>query len=411
MRGCTPPATPAGGSLGLLVDVTATTLPARSKSGLRASGVLRTSYARFRPVLGADGVMQPTKRERNRNGMRLRRTLPAIAALVVAAGGAGAAVYAALSPGRTQTVVRQVTVRDSQPAAKTETLSVNAIYRNAYKGVVEITVTSQSSSPGTFGGGSQTQKAQGSGFVYDANGDIVTNQHVVDGAESVSVRFWNGKTYRAHVVGTDASTDLAVVKVDAPSSMLHPLTLGDSSSLQVGDGLVAIGSPFGLEESVTSGIVSALHRQMTSPSGFAIDDSIQTDAAINHGNSGGPLLDMQGRVVGVTAQIESDSGGNDGVGFAIPSSTVRSVASQLVASGKAEHAYLGVSLASAATSARIAEIRSGTPAARAGLQAGDVITAFDGESIGSSNALESAIGAKKPGDSLSLTYTPNGTPH
>ena len=268
--------------------------------------------------------------------MRFRRTLPIVAALVVAAGGAGAAVYAALSPGRTQTVVRQVTVRDSQPAAKTETLSVNAIYRNAYKGVVEIAVTSQTSAPNAFGGGSQTQKAQGSGFVYDANGDIVTNQHVVDGAQSVSVKFWNGKTYSAHVVGTDASTDLAVIKVDAPSSTLHPLSLGDSGSLQVGDGVVAIGSPFGLEETVTSGIVSALHRQMTSPSGFAIPDSIQTDAAINHGNSGGPLLNSSAQVIGVNAQIESNSGGNDGVGFAIPSNTVRSIVSQLLTSRKAQ---------------------------------------------------------------------------
>jgi putative serine protease PepD len=343
--------------------------------------------------------------------MRFRRTLPIVAALVVAAGGAGAAVYAALSPGRTQTVVRQVTVRDSQPAAKTETLSVNAIYRNAYKGVVEITVTSQSSSPGTFGGGSQTQKAQGSGFVYDANGDIVTNQHVVDGAQSVSVKFWNGKTYGAHVVGTDASTDLAVIKVDAPSSMLQPLTLGDSSSLQVGDGVVAIGSPFGLEETVTSGIVSALHRQMTSPSGFAIPDSIQTDAAINHGNSGGPLFNTAGKVVGVTAQIESDSGGNDGVGFAIPSSTVRSVADQLISSGKAEHAYLGVSLSSTSSTALVGTVRSGTPAARAGLQAGDVVTALDGKGIASTGELESAIAAHKPGDSVSLTYTRNGKSH
>jgi putative serine protease PepD len=343
--------------------------------------------------------------------MRFRRTLPILAALVVAAGGAGAAVYAALSPGRTHTVVRQVTVRDSQPAAKTETLSVNAIYRNAYRGVVEITVTSQSSSPGTFGGGSQTQKAQGSGFVYDANGDIVTNQHVVDGAQSVSVKFWNGKTYTAHVVGTDASTDLAVIKVDAPSSMLQPLSLGDSRSLQVGDGVVAIGSPFGLEETVTSGIVSALHRQMTSPSGFAIPDSIQTDAAINHGNSGGPLFNTAGKVVGVTAQIESDSGGNDGVGFAIPSSTVRSVADQLISSGKAEHAYLGVSLSSTSSTALVAAVRDGTPAARAGLKAGDVVTALDGKSIASTGELESAIAAHKPGDSVSLTYTRNGKSH
>jgi putative serine protease PepD len=347
--------------------------------------------------------------------MRTRRTLPLTAALVVAAGavaGAGAAVYAALSPGSTKTVVRQVTVRDSQPAAKTETLSVNDIYRRAYRGVVEISVTSQtSSSGGPFGGGSQTQRSQGSGFVYDSKGNIVTNQHVVDGAQSVSVRFWNGKTYDAHVVGADASTDLAVIKVDAPSSLLHPLSLGDSSSLAVGDGVVAIGSPFGLEETVTSGIVSALHRQTTSPSGFAINDSIQTDAAINHGNSGGPLLDTQARVIGVTSQIESDSGGNDGVGFAIPSSTVRSVADQLISSGKAEHAYLGVSISSAATGARVGSVRSSTPAARAGLQTGDVITAFDGKRVTSYTELESAIAAHSPGDSVSLTYTRNGKSH
>src|SRR5439155_1295254 len=194
-------------------------------------------------------------------------------------------------------------------------LSIGDIYRRSYKGVVEITVTSTSASP--FGG-AQRQQAQGSGFVYDAKGDIVTNQHVVAGASAVSVRLWNGATYTAHVVGSDASTDLAVIHIDAPSSVLSPLALGDSSKLQVGDGVVAIGSPFGLEETVTSGIVSALHRQITSPNNFAIANAIQTDAAINHGNSGGPLLNSQGEVVGVNSQIESDSGGSDGVGFAIP---------------------------------------------------------------------------------------------
>src|SRR5439155_14722413 len=222
----------------------------------------------------------------------------------------------------TKTVVRQVTVGNSQPTASTSALSINQIYRRAYEGVVEITVTSSSGSSNLPFGDSPTQQAQGSGWVYDSKGDIVTNQHVVDGATSISVKFWNGATYSAHVVGTDASTDLAVIRVDAPSSLLQPLSVGDSSSLAVGDGVVAIGSPFGLEETVTSGIVSALHRQMTSPSGFAINDSIQTDAAINHGNSGGVLLDTHGRVIGVTSQIESDSGGNDGVGFAIPSNTV-----------------------------------------------------------------------------------------
>ncbi len=141
---------------------------------------------------------------------------------------------------------------------------------------------------------------------------------MVDGASEISIRFWDGSSYPAEIVGTDASTDLAVLTVDAPEAKLHPLTLGSSSSLAVGDGVVAVGSPFGLEGTVTSGIVSALHRQIEAPNGFSIDDAIQTDAAINHGNSGGPLLDSLGRVVGVNSQIESESGGNDGVGFAVP---------------------------------------------------------------------------------------------
>ena len=184
---------------------------------------------------------------------------------------------------------------------------------------------SSAASDTPFGNGGNAT-AQGSGFVYDDQGHVITNQHVVDGAQSVKVTLWNGKTYDATVVGTDASTDIAVLDVDAPASVLEPLSLADSSKLEVGDGVVAIGSPFGLEQTVTSGIVSALHRQITAPNDFAIDDAIQTDAAINHGNSGGPLLDMSGRVVGVTSQIESESGGNDGVGFAVSSNTVKRIA-------------------------------------------------------------------------------------
>jgi putative serine protease PepD len=332
-----------------------------------------------------------------------------VAALAVGAAG-GTGTYAALSSDGTKTVVRQVPVAGSQPAASTSALSVAEIYRRTYKGVVEITVTTTGSSQGVPFGEQQTQQAQGSGWVYDTNGDIVTNQHVVDGASSISVKFWNGKSYKATVVGTDASTDLAVIHVDAPSSMLVPLALGDSSKLAVGDGVVAIGSPFGLAETVTSGIVSALHRQMTSPNNFTIDDSIQTDAAINHGNSGGPLLNVRAQVVGVTAQIESDSGGNDGVGFAIPSNTVRSVVTQLISSGKAEHAYLGVSVSGvSAAGARIAQVLRGTAAARAGLRAGDVVTSVGGTTIASANDLQSSIDAHKPGDVVAITYRRNGT--
>src|SRR3989440_861008 len=240
------------------------------------------------------------------------RTTPSVTlAAALAAGaligaGGGAATYAALSSGNEKTVVRQVTVNDAQPTSSDSNLSVQSIYRLAYKGVVEIAAS----------------QGQGSGFVYDGDGHIVTNAHVVEGASSVSVKFWNGKSYTAQLVGTDASTDLAVLKVNAPVSQLFPLSTGDSSNLVVGDSVVTIGSPFGLEETVTSGIVSALHREMTSPNHFTIPNSIQTDAAINHGNSGGALLNDRAQVVGVTSQIESDSGGSDGVGFAIPSSTV-----------------------------------------------------------------------------------------
>jgi putative serine protease PepD len=341
-----------------------------------------------------------------RRGPLLSLTAAVVAGALIGAGG-GAGIYAAFSSGN-KTIVRQVPVADSQPASSTSGLSVNSIYKLAYRGVIEVKVKSQSTDP--FGG-TRRQSAEGSGFVYDTNGHVITNQHVVDGATSVQVTFWNGKTYNARVVGTDASTDLAVLDVSAPSSDLYPLTLGDSSTVQVGDNVVAIGAPFGLAETVTAGIVSALHRQMTSPNNFTIDDSIQTDAAINHGNSGGPLLDAQGHVIGVNAQIESDSGGNDGVGFAIPSNTVKSIASQLISNGAAQHAYLGVQLGDSGTSARVVSVRASTPASKAGLRAGDVITAIGGSHISSSDELRAAINARKPGDRVSITYTRNGTKH
>ncbi len=333
--------------------------------------------------------------------MRPRTTPSVTLAAALAAGaligaGGGAATYAALSSGKGQTVVRQVTVNDSQPTSSGGNLSVQSIYRLAYKGVVEIAAS----------------QGQGSGFVYDGDGHIVTNAHVVEGASSLSVKFWNGKSYTARVVGTDPSTDLAVLKVNAPVSELFPLSLGDSTKLVVGDPVVAIGSPFGLEGTVTSGIVSALHREMTSPNQFAIDNSIQTDAAINHGNSGGPLLNSQGKVVGITSQIESNSGGNEGVGFAIPSSTVGSIAAQLISSGKAQHAFLGVVLRdSSQAGAVISQVRAGTPAARANLRAGDVITAAAGKPIASASELRAVINAHRPGDPISITYERSGQGH
>jgi putative serine protease PepD len=376
----------------------------------------------------------PRELRHERNRLKPSRAhLRALAALGVAAvlGGAVAAVtITAIDPGGTTTIVREATSSSDPVAATSTDLSVNAVYRRASKGVVEITVSSASA--GGFGGQQQSQ-AQGSGFVIDKQGHVVTNQHVVDGATSVSVQMWNGSTYDATVVGTDPSTDLAVLKLDAPASALHPLTVGDSDALEVGDGVVAIGSPFGLEETVTAGIVSALHRSMTSPNGFAIEDSIQTDAAINHGNSGGPLLNRQGMVIGVNSQIQSDSGGNEGVGFAVPSNTVRSVVAQILSSGSVDHAYLGVGIDTISSQAAdelslpegaaVTEVRTGTPAADAGLKGatgsesvggtdvptgGDVITAVDGKTVRTAEELRRAVDARKPGDTVKLTVVRDG---
>jgi putative serine protease PepD len=350
-------------------------------------------------------------------GMQMLRTRTAavVAASALAAGVAtGVAGYAAVSGDESTPTASAAT--QSPAVSSSSRTTVGAIYEQANPSVVEITVTSQTSSgssdsPFPFGGApeKQTQQAQGSGFVYDTEGHIVTNDHVVEGATSVKVTFANGATYKATVVGTDPSTDLAVIKVDAPSSVLHPLDLADSDHVAVGDGVVAIGSPFGLENTLTTGVVSALNRTIDGTNGYSIPGAIQTDAAINHGNSGGVLLNMQGDVIGVTSQIESESGGNVGIGFAIPSNTVRSVADQLVSGQKVAHAYLGVSLEDAASGgARIATVTSGSPAAHAGLKAGDVVTALDGHSIANAEELTAAVVSKQPGDTVKITVKRDG---
>ena len=229
----------------------------------------------------------------------------------------GAATFAVLAGRPGKTVVRQVTVAGSPVSVTTSSVGVGEIYRRTHRGVVQIVARTG------------TQGAEGSGFVVSADGQIVTNEHVIDGATSITVKFWNGRSYTARVVESDPSLDLAVLKVDAPNSELHPLTLADSGDVQVGDAVVAIGSPFGLSETVTSGIVSALGRHVSGTNHATISDAIQTDAAINHGNSGGPLLNAQGQVIGVNSQIQSESGGSEGVGFAVPSSAVKQLLSRV----------------------------------------------------------------------------------
>ena len=372
-----------------------------------------------------------------------RRTLAAggaIAAAALLGGGVGALATTGLSGDATATttVVQESEARaDATPAAADgDDLSVSEVYRAVADGVVEIAVSGGGSAedPSPFGQQDAPQtRAQGSGFVYDIQGRIVTNHHVVDGANSIEVRLPDGSSYDARLLGSDPSTDLAVIQIDAPAGDLEPLELGDSDALAVGEEVVAIGSPFGLEATVTSGIVSALDRRITSPNGFAIESAIQTDAAINHGNSGGPLLDSDAKVVGVNSQIESESGGNVGIGFAVPSNTVRSVVDQILEDGSVEHAFLGVGIQTVpadvakelgeAAGVAVTDVREGSPAARANLRAatgsqtvdgapyptgGDVITAVDGEGVETADQLQSLVGEHAPGDEIQLTVVHDG---
>jgi S1-C subfamily serine protease len=253
---------------------------------------------------------------------------------------------------------------------------------------------------------------------------------VIEGARSVDVSFSNNESMRARIVGTDPSTDIAVLQVQAHSRALAPLPLGDSDAVHVGDSVVAIGNPFGLERTVTAGIVSALQRVIQAPNAFAIDHVIQTDAALNKGNSGGPLLDVRGNVIGVNSQIQSESGGgNVGVGFAVPINTVRTVEAQIVKSGHAEHAFLGVKVQAvtpevarlfrlpATHGLLVASVQPVSAAAKAGLRAGthqvtdagetyplggDLIVAADGVRLSSLDQLRDVISNKQPGDMLAL---------
>ena len=340
---------------------------------------------------------------------RGRRRLAAVAATLVLGAGVGtgvtlAAVRATDSPPSPE-------ASSATPVAASSVLTVGQIYGKTSAGVVEITASGVASNAAGPFGPAQEGEATGSGFVLDEEGHIVTNAHVVDGASSISVRFADGEEAVATLVGSDPSTDLAVLDVDVPAADLTPLSLADETTVEIGDAVVAIGSPFGLEGSVTTGIVSALDRTIEAPNGYAIDGAIQTDAAINHGNSGGPLLDASGNVIGVNAQIASESGGNDGVGFAIGVDTVKDVAESLAAGQEVSHAYLGVSLEDGDNAPRVTAVRAGSPAAEAGLRVGDEIVEIDGESVSSGDDLRSAIDALDPGTKVTVTVQRGGEPH
>jgi S1-C subfamily serine protease len=358
------------------------------------------------------------------------------AALVAAAvlGGAVAVGGAALLGGfdSTTAVVTETAPGPSPTLAPAsgDGMTVNEIYERAASGVVRINTSDNLTSGPTdpFG-----QSALGSGFVIDKSGHILTNYHVVRDAGRVTVSFSNRDTVQAEVVGTDPSTDLAVLRVETAASALTPLSMGNSDAVRVGDPVVAIGNPFGLDRTVTAGIVSALQRLIQAPNRFTIDHVIQTDASINPGNSGGPLLNARGQVIGVNTQIETGTGssatGNVGIGFAVPSNTVKDVVAQILRTGRVDHAYLGIS--GQAVTENVADtynlpveagvlvgsVTDDSGADKAGLEGGetevvvagvsytlggDIIVAFDGKKISSIEQLRDAISGKKPGDKVSL---------
>jgi putative serine protease PepD len=374
-----------------------------------------------------------------------RRRAAALVAVVVLVGAGAAAVAYGLGAHRASTTGAVATTVASAPAVTTTRtantngpLSVGQIAKNVSPGVVEVDVTTTSTGSGTpqtfpGGGSSGTAEAEGTGFVVDTAGHIVTNEHVIQGASSVTVTFDDGSTYKATIVGSDESTDLAVLKVNAPASILHPLSFGDSSNVGVGDGVIAIGDPYQLDDTVTSGIVSAVGREITSPNNMPIENAIQTDAAINHGNSGGPLLDLDGKVIGITAQIQSQGGGNEGIGFAIPSNTIQMVSTELIQTGTAKHALLGItvqtipaSLAGTigdAAGVAVKTVESGSGASSAGLKGasgsvtiagvqyptgGDVVKSLDGTDVTTAEQLRGLIDSHVPGDVVKLVVVRNG---
>src|SRR3954464_5947782 len=311
--------------------------------------------------------------------------------LVVGAG----ALFDVGGSSKTTTVVQQAPLATADASQKSGgPLTARDIYKRDAPGVAFITAQIVQRTPSPFGTQQQQGTSTGSGFVLANNGTIATNAHVVDGATKVAVRFGDGASRPATILGVDKSTDLALLKIDPKGANLHPLTLGSSHGLQAGDPAIAIGNPFGLDRTLTTGVVSALQRQIKAPNGFTIDNVIQTDAAINPGNSGGPLLDATGRVIGINSQIETGGGGNGnvGIGFAIPIDTAKTLIPQLKDKGSVDHAYLGITSSTIDGSlaglnlpvkkgALVQQVQQGSPAAKAGIQGGDIQAQMNGDAI------------------------------
>lgn len=377
----------------------------------------------------------------------MKRTIALVIVAALVGGVGGASVGLALDGGTSSsgTLPTATSVATATPVASTvplrarTRLAPETIYGDDAPGVVVISDSQTEVVPPSFftPGGTEKVGALGSGFVVDQRGDIVTNDHVVQGATDIRVGFSGGARYPAKVIGADPSSDIAVIRVQAPSSALHPLVFASSGSVQVGDPVYAIGNPFGLERTMTAGIVSATGRDIQAPNGLPIRDAVQTDAPINHGNSGGPLLDRFGHVIGVNAQIEGGTvDANVGVGFAIPSTSARSVAEQLIMSGHAQHPWLGAEIETIDPSVAhlvrglpphgvaIVKVVKGSPAAKAGLEAatkqvtvngvsafvgGDVVVAVDGHPVSTSAQLGDRIAQQKTGKTVKLEVVRGGT--
>ncbi|MEA2382272.1 MAG: hypothetical protein QOH72_2243 [Solirubrobacteraceae bacterium] len=375
--------------------------------------------------------------------MRLKSLIPvaAVSAALGCAASVGLVVALHLGGGHTTTVVQQAPLRGQATSGGGDGgLTPREIYKRAAPGVVFIRaqVVEQSQSPFNFGFPQQQRgEATGSGFVIDRSGTILTNAHVVAGATKVTVQFADKHVVDARILGRDESTDLAVLKVSATQSELQPLSLGSSANIQVGDPTIAIGNPFGLERTLTTGVVSATKRTIQAPNGFSIDGVIQTDAAINPGNSGGPLLDATGRVIGINSQIETGGSGSGsvGIGFAIPIDTAKRLVPELAKTGKVDRGFLGIedplTIDSSLSDLNlpvdhgvlVQTVTPGSPAAKAGIKGGDIvaqvdgsevrlggdiITAVNGKSVSTGDNLVNEIARKKQGDKVKIDVLHDG---
>jgi putative serine protease PepD len=352
---------------------------------------------------------RPTASGPARRGLAL---LLALTAVVGGSAGAGIVLLTGADGSTTTTITQAPTTADTSDSSSAGGLDASALYASAAPGVVDITskgVTGSSQGNSPFGAPQQQEStATGTGFVVDGEGHIVTAAHVVDGASSITVTFQDGTTRTAKLLGKDNATDVAVLSVDPSGLTLHPLELGSSASLQVGDAVAAIGDPFTYQRSLSTGVVSGLDRTISAPNGFTVAHAIQTDASLNPGNSGGPVLDSSGKVVGIVDQIATNGSSetSSGVGFAVPIDLVKSELADLEAGKTVSHAYLGVStssVSSTSTGALVQSVSSGGPAADAGLRSGDVITKLGSTTIKGTNDLVAAIATHEPGDKVTLT--------